>query len=109
MVRTVYYYAVMFITLIMMIGGGVAMAMNVSDLVAPTPYYYTYQDFKSSQQSMSDLEKTDEEFRVMYEDMQREQVEMQRAQAINQLLKNVAWILIPLPFFLLSRRKLKTE
>ncbi|WP_368504171.1 hypothetical protein AB3N04_19265 [Alkalihalophilus sp. As8PL] len=109
MVRLIYYYAVMFITLVMMIGGGVAMAMNLSDLVAPSPYYYSYQDFKMNHESTPNFDKTEEELRVMYEQMQEEQIEMQRTQAINQLLKNIAWILIPLPFFFLSRRQLKKE
>ncbi|MEC2073715.1 hypothetical protein [Alkalihalophilus marmarensis] len=109
MVRTIYYYAVMFVTLVMMIGGGVAMAMNISDLVVPSPYYYSFQDFKMNQESMPDFDKTEEEIRAIYLEQKEEQMEMQRTQAMNQLIKNIAWVLIPLPFFILSRRQLKRE
>jgi predicted secreted protein len=36
MIKAIYYYAISFITLIMVIGGGIALFMAASDLVSPT-------------------------------------------------------------------------
>lgn len=106
LVRSVYYYAVMFITLVMMIGGAVAAAMNMTDFVAPTPYYMSFHDYKMvNQEREGEIEKTDAQLMEEYELEQEREKAMERQRAINSLLKNAAWIVIPLPFFVIARRR----
>ncbi|WP_017727448.1 hypothetical protein [Halalkalibacterium ligniniphilum] len=109
MIRSVYYYAVMFITLVMMIGGGVATVMNVADVVSPKPYYMSFQEYQAPKYGadgeVEKQTKSVEELRAEYELVQLEYQEMERARAINSLFKSIAWIIIPLPFFVLARKK----
>ena len=45
-IKNIYVYLVLFATLMMTIGGTVSAFMAVADMVAPTPYYQTFEEFK---------------------------------------------------------------
>ena len=47
-IKSVYVYLVLFATLMMTIGGTVASFMAIADMVAPTPYYQTFEEFKAN-------------------------------------------------------------
>lgn len=114
LVRHVYYYAVMLITLVMMIGGMIAAAVNVVSLVNPTPYYMSFEDYKQNQHYEDEGEKerehlSEEQLLANYERYQTEEVERDRVHTVNQLLYSGFWVFIPLPFFVLARRQLKRQ
>ncbi len=103
MVRSVYLYAVMLVTLIMMIGGSVAAIMNVSDYFVPSPYYESYSSYANQHKYNVEeglAEKmTAEELQTQYERALEDHNEWQRTHAANSIFKSLAWILIPLPVF----------
>jgi Ca2+/Na+ antiporter len=45
-IRNVYIYLVLFATLMMTIGGSVGAFMAIADIIAPAPYYQTFEEFQ---------------------------------------------------------------
>ncbi|MGF7184303.1 hypothetical protein GGQ84_000386 [Desulfitispora alkaliphila] len=114
LIKNVYIYLVLFATLMMTIGGSVGSFMALADIVAPTPYHQTYDDFKRHgvhNQRVGgeevDQEKIpEEEIREMYERAEMSHRERQIARAQNSLVKSLGWIVIPLPIFMYFQRML---
>ncbi|WP_156906574.1 hypothetical protein [Alteribacter aurantiacus] len=111
MVRSIYLYAVMLVTLVMMIGGSVSAIMNISDYFVPTPYYESYSNFLSMHQHNVNEgfseEMTEEELRNRYESERSDHLQMQKSYAANGFFKSLAWVFIPLPVFLISLNQLR--
>lgn len=112
MIRTVYLYLVLFATLMMTIGGTVAAFMAVADIVSPTVYYQSFEDYKQRpKEIVNEQEKnlTEDELRAKYEKMIAEEKQRSKDRAINSLIKSFGWIVIPFPVFLYYQRRLKNE
>ncbi|TMW71826.1 hypothetical protein [Alteribacter natronophilus] len=113
MVRNIYLYAVMLVTLVMMIGGSVAVIMNASDYFVPGPYYETLESFvQNHSYSVKEgfaEEASEEELRNRFEAERASYLDNQRAYAANGMIKSFAWVLIPLPVFLIAARRLRKE
>lgn len=117
-VRQIYFYTVCLVTLIMVIGGGVASVMSVSDILFPDPYHQTYDNYKRMIES-DVIYKEDgtaqhrivdeKQVRENYEAQKKDDLEHNALQAKNSLVKNLAWIVVPLPFFLWSGRIIRKE
>ena len=114
MIRTVYIYIVLLATLLMTIGGSVAAFMATADIIAPAPYYQSYQDFKQSYDSRqnnnnngTEVRATEEELKADYTTKMTEERERTRQQGINSLIQSFGWIIIPFPIFLFHQRKIK--
>ena len=113
-IKNVYVYLVLFATLMMIIGGSVSAFMAIADIVAPAPYYQSFEDFKrysvhekQSMDSEEAVEKpTDEELKAKYEAMVMAERENQVARAKNSLIKSFGWIVIPLPIFMFFQKNL---
>lgn len=113
-IKNVYIYLVLFATLMMTIGGSVGTFMAVADIVAPAPYYQSFEDFKNfgAQRPAADKEDagettlSEEELRVRYDAMVQEQRDMQAARAKNSLIKSLGWIVMPLAVFLYYQKRL---
>lgn len=113
MMKSVYLYLVLFATLMMTIGGSVGVFMALADIVAPAPYYQTYEEYvrneqykPNAQEDKVEDDRTEEELRADYESMVRGEEERQMRRAKNSLIKSFGWIVIPLPVFILFQRKL---
>jgi Ca2+/Na+ antiporter len=113
MMKSVYLYLVLFATLMMTIGGSVGVFMALADIVAPAPYYQTYEEYVRNEQYKPNAQedkvkddRTEEELRADYESMVRGEEERQMRRAKNSLIKSFGWIVIPLPVFILFQRKL---
>ncbi|MBM7096317.1 MULTISPECIES: hypothetical protein [Alteribacter] len=111
MVRSIYLYAVMLVTLIMMIGGSVAAIMSLSDYFVPSPYYESYANYISMhehnvKEGFSE-KMSEEELRSKYEMERNDHHEMQKNYALNSFFKSLAWIFIPLPVFLVAISRLR--
>ncbi|MCD8501674.1 MAG: hypothetical protein LRY71_08370 [Bacillaceae bacterium] len=114
MIKSVYVYLVLFATLMMTIGGSVAAFMNLADIIAPPPYYQTFEEYKNwgaiervkIDGTVEEVKMSDEELRAEYNSM----VENRKVATIegqkNNLVKSFGWILIPLPVFVYYQRKL---
>lgn len=116
MIKNVYIYVVLFATLMMSIGGSVGVFMAAADMVAPAPYYQSYEDYRrwgmeAELKGREGLEEPveEEEIRQRYEEMIETENRRQVERAKNSLIKSVGWIAIPLPVFILFSRKLKTR
>lgn len=116
MIKNVYIYLVLFATLMMTIGGSVGSFMAIADIVAPTTYYQTFEDFKRRETAPSpqprngevvEQEKVSEqELRERYDIMVAHEKERQISRAKNSLIKSFGWIIIPLPVFIYYQRRL---
>jgi hypothetical protein len=113
MIKRVYVYLVLFATLMMTIGGGVAAFIAVADMLAPAPpYHQTFEDFvKGMERPYNDefpreTRFSEKELREKYDTMLLEQRESQVAKAKNSLVKSLGWIIIPLPVFICFQRRL---
>jgi hypothetical protein len=116
-IKRVYLYLVLFATLMMTIGGGVAAFMAIADMVAPTGYYQSFEEYKQyggekleSGQSAADLKKlTEDQLKVRYDAMVTAERERQIDRAKNSLIKSLGWIIIPFPIFIYFQRKLREK
>lgn len=103
-VRHLYTYLVLFATLMMVIGGGVSIFMATADLVSPSGYYQSFSEYKQ----MYSNEKTEEnkteisekELRSNYDQYLEDEKQRQKDGAVNQIIKSLGFIIIPLPVFL---------
>ncbi|HPF19782.1 MAG TPA: hypothetical protein PLC88_00420 [Syntrophomonas sp.] len=116
MIKKVYVYLVLFATLMMTIGGGVAAFMAAADIVAPTAYHQTFEDYKlySTERMVKEggvttevSKLTEEQLKANYDAMVVAEKQRQIDRAKNSLIKSLGWIIIPFPVFLYFQRKLK--
>ena len=114
MIKNVYIYVVLFATLMMTIGGSVAAFMAVADIVAPAPYYQSFEDYRRwnvERPAVAEGEEatalTEEEIREQYDAMVAQENQRQINRAQNSLIKSFGWIIIPLPVFIFYSRKLR--
>ena len=113
-IKNVYIYVVLFATLMMSIGGSVGVFMAVADMVAPAPYYQSYEDYRRWGMDAELRSKEGEipvlpedEIRQRYDEMVETETRRQVERAKNSLIKSVGWIAIPLPVFIFFSRKLR--
>lgn len=114
MIKHIYTYLVLFVTLMMTIGGSVAVFMAVADIVSPTPYYQSFEDYKISMDNRYDKpsvegevkeDLSDEELQARYNTMVAEEKARQVNRAKNTLIKSLGWIIIPFPIFLYCQKR----
>lgn len=114
MIKHIYIYLVLFATLMMTIGGSVSAFMAVADLVAPAPYYQSYEDFKrwgeektyDREEAQKYVAPSESEQKERYDNMVTAEKERQIGRAKNSLIKSFGWILIPLAIFIYFQRHL---
>lgn len=108
MIKKVYIYLVLFATLMMTIGGGVALFMNLADIVAPTYYNQTFEEYRMiyTDKGSAGATMTEEQLRDSYDRMIADNNARQVDRAKNSLIKSLGWIIIPLPIFIYFQRKL---
>lgn len=114
MIKQIYQYAVAFITLIMVIGGGVFAFMSAADYVSPNPYYQSFEEYKDMKINNYKYEKelaqkveiSDEELQKQYDAMIVQQTKLAKQRAVNGLIKSLGWIVIPFPIFVIFQRKI---
>ncbi len=112
MIKTVYIYLVLFATLMMVIGGSVGVFMAAADIISPTPYYQTFENFKTisvekGQEGEKLNQPSEDILRNRYEDEVKSHRQNQVERAKNSLIKSFGWIIIPLPVFLGVQRRNK--
>jgi hypothetical protein len=111
-IKNVYIYLVLFATLMMTIGGSVGVFMAAADIVAPAPYYQTFEEYKrwggvdkpSPEGEQEQQQLSEEELRKNYDNMVLAEQQRQMIRAKNSLIKSFGWIVIPLPVFLYFQR-----
>jgi len=115
-IRQVYHYAVAFITLVMVIGGGVFAFMAVADYVSPGTYTETYEEFKNMREYNPKYENneekeeiSEEELKRQYDVMVEQRIENEKQRALNSFVKSLGWIIIPLPIFIFFQRRISRE
>lgn len=117
MIKQIYQYAVAFITLIMVIGGGVFAFMSAADYVSPNAYVQTYEDFKDMKINKFNYEKekterveySEEELQKQYDAMVKQQIEFTKQRAVNGLIKSLGWIIIPFPIYVVFQRRINRD
>lgn len=120
MLKKIYIYLVLFATLMMTIGGSVSIFMSVADLIAPNDYHQTFEEYKRmgnefhikdpNDENKQGLEITsDEELRLEYNEMLDERRDRMKKRIINNIIKSLGWIVIPLPVFIYFGKESKEE
>lgn len=120
MVRVVYFYLILFMTLMMTIGGSVAAFMAIADIVSPPSYYQSYSEFKDmkianktryndSGDPIPPQDINEEEILEEYQLVMKDDKERNKERAWNTLIKSFGWIIIPLPIFIFYQRKIRTN
>lgn len=108
-IKNVYVYLVLFATLMMVIGGSVAAFMAAADLIVPTSYHQTFEEYKRwgmDKETTEQTTLTEEELKARYNEMVAAERIRQTERAKNSLIKSFGWIIIPLPIFIYFQRKL---
>jgi hypothetical protein len=115
MIKNVYVYLVLFATLMMTIGGSVATFMAIADIVAPSPYHQSFEEYKvwgSGYENVPENKKeqlSDEELRANYDAVVKSYNDNAILRAKNTLVKSFGWIVIPLPIFIYFQRRLNRK
>jgi hypothetical protein len=113
MIKSIYFYAISFITLIMVIGGGVSLFMAASDYVTPATSIMNQTDWQQNQKSIDSNPEnktatlTDAQWQAKYEAYKTSQKDIVKNQALNSLVKSLGWIIIPAPIFLYTQRRIR--
>ena len=108
-IKNVYIYLVLFATLMMVIGGSVAAFMAAADLIVPTSYHQTFEEYKRwgiDKETPGQTTLTEAELKARYDEMVVAERVRQTERAKNSLIKSFGWIIIPLPIFLYFQRRL---
>ncbi|WP_174726900.1 hypothetical protein [Mesobacillus harenae] len=109
--RHLYTYLVLFATLMMVIGGGVSIFMAAADLISPPAYFQSYQDYKQMREYDKVegivVERSEDELRQEYDQFLNDERERTKSNAVNQIIKSLGFIVIPLPVFLYFNRMRK--
>ncbi len=110
MIKNVYVYLVLFATLMMTIGGSVGVFMAAADIIAPQPYYQSFEDYSNQynveKEKIQRANLSDQELRTNYEAIVSAEKDRQLARAKNSMIKSLGWIIIPFPVYLLFQRRL---
>jgi len=114
LIKNVYVYLVLFATLMMTIGGSVGIFMAAADIVAPTPYYQSFEEYRNGSyqkdyapdETIQKSDLSEPELRERYDAMVLAEKEMQIDRAKNTLIKSCGWIIVPLPVFIYFQRRL---
>lgn len=116
MIKNVYIYLVLFATLMMTIGGSVAAFMAVADMVSPTAYYQSFEEYrryngmeKPIVEGQPEEKLSDEELQARYNAMVDAERDRQIQRAKNSLIKSFGWIIIPFPIFVYFQRRLNRK
>lgn len=114
LIRKIYNYSVLFVTLIMTIGGSVSGFMALTDIIAPSYYHQSYEQYKEMLRvKPADpgapvvAQPSEEELRKNYESMIAQETKNSKQRSVNSLIKSLGWVIIPLPIFLYFQRKLR--
>lgn len=109
-IKKVYVYLVLFATLMMTIGGGVNVFMNLADIIAPQSYYQSFEEYKMyPAKEGTEATKSEEVLRMDYERLVNDYKAKEINRAKNSIIKSLGWIIIPLPIFIYFQRKLNRE
>lgn len=112
LVKNIYIYLVLFATLMMTIGGSVGVFMGLADIVAPAPYYQSFEEYvewgapEIKGKKASEI-KSEEELQASYEAMIKREQDQQMHRSLNTILKSIGWIIIPLPVFIYFQRQIR--
>ncbi|MFE7061586.1 hypothetical protein ACFVAD_05410 [Sutcliffiella sp. NPDC057660] len=120
MIRVVYYYLILFMTLMMTIGGSVAAFMAIADIVSPPSYYQSYTEYKEMKianktkyddngKPISTPEIDEDDLLREYDMVVKQDKERNKERAWNTLIKSFGWIVIPLPIFIFYQRKIRSS
>lgn len=115
MIKNVYIYLVLFATLMMTIGGSVAAFMALADIVAPAPYYQSFEEYKNwgagekPRVEGEEIKLPEAEIQKNYDAMVVSQTKNSIERAKNNLIKSFGWILIPMPIFIYFQRRLNQK
>jgi hypothetical protein len=105
--RHLYTYLVLFTTLMMVIGGSISIFMAAADLISPPGYYQSFDEYSQMKEfnpNGENIEIDEQELREDYEQTVKEEQNRRKANAMNQIVKSLGFIVIPLPIFLYFNR-----
>lgn len=113
MIKKIYVYLVLFATLMMTIGGSVSVFVSLANLIAPDTYVMSYEDYVQSYHGEFDhkgnLKKDTKDYHENYDIYVKQEEETEKKRNLNRLISSFGWIIVPLPIFILTQRKLRRD
>ncbi|WP_416827806.1 hypothetical protein [Ectobacillus polymachus] len=108
LVKVFYYYLVLFVTLMMVIGGSIGVFMSVADYLFPQSFVQPFTDYAAKDTNPS-VQPSPEEQKKIYEEMVTADKTRIQNNARNGMIKSLGWIIIPLPIFLYFQRRIRKK
>lgn len=100
--RNVYLYLVSFVALMMILGGLIFTAQNITDVIFPTNIYYdAYPIDKEGNLSAEE--------KKLYEENQKKNEENRRTDSKKSVAKSIAVVIVALPTFMYHWKKIEKE
>ena len=111
MLKHIYTYAVLFVTLMMSIGGSVSVFMGVAEYASPSTYIEPFHQYKENRVTVvqSNENLSEEALRRDYEMKIEDEKQEARMDAVRHIIQSLGWIVIPFPIFLYFQRQRKRE
>lgn len=100
-----YLHSVLFVTLMITIGGSLLIYSNMVDwIVSKESFSFTLEEFENTHPFLSN-----EEIKIAYEKESLLFEQSEKRLHLRTLISSFGWVLIPLPLFLHFRRKVSTK
>lgn len=87
-----------------MIIGSIFIFGAIADLVVPTSYYQTFEEYKMYAPKELDVNKSDSEIKAAYDSMVKTEKERIHDSAVHTLFSSIGYFAIPLPTFIMFNR-----
>lgn len=114
MIKTIFNYIVLFITLMMVLGGSIGIFLSLADILVPTTTdNQTFEEYKLYNNvkfvNDSEVKLSDEQLRTMYDESIVLSNQKIVIQAKKNLIRSIGFIIVPLPFFLYFTRLVRNQ
>jgi hypothetical protein len=109
MIKTTFNYVILFITLMLVLGGSIGIFISIADIVVPTnKNIQTFEEYRlyNTTKYINDKEVTlsEQELRKMFDENREFNIQQVLLEGKRNLIRSVGFVLVPLPIFLYYQR-----
>lgn len=112
-IKSLFVYAVLLITLVISIFGGIQIFNSAADYLIPNNYIESYEDYKNynykdrygESHGVEYSTLSEDEIRANYEAYKADSIEKSKQSALKELIKSIGTLIIALPIFYVFQKK----